>query len=149
MTKVLVALGVGQSPILGKQHRIVSLYGALYRAEYTETKLELCYNVRFVERHNRQNGNPWSFRHTAIYQQMNYKDRVFRSILLHPPNTVETAVKDLLSSMDARSLASHQDPLLVHILMCLITESGWRPFIADLEKEVADLVCLFLYLSIS
>ena len=87
---------------------------------------------------------PWSFRHVALHQKVDGRNGTSRWILLHPPESVKTALEKLFANTNANANSSsgrdRKDMVLMHILVCLITESGWRPFILDLERELEELV---------
>jgi hypothetical protein len=83
---------------------------------------------------------PWSFRNVALYQKFDEKNSTSRWILLQPPRKLKTALKNLFENTHDSHERTRQNFLLIHLLICLITEAGWRPFIADLEKEIDTLV---------
>jgi hypothetical protein len=84
----------------------------------------------------------------ALHQKVDGKNGTSRWILLHPPESVKTALANLFAntntdsddSIFGGSARDRKDAVLMHILVCLITESEWRPFIVDLERELEKLV---------
>jgi hypothetical protein len=91
----------------------------------------------------------------ALHQHVDGKNRTSRYIFLHPPDLVKTALEKLFPSTSINgndgdsSGRDRKNTVLMHILVCFITETGWRPFISDLERELERLVRSMILISCS
>lgn len=130
----------------GMEERASCYYGTLCLSKLLDHKTdldfctELCYNIRYVERHGRGTGDPWSLRQTGIYQQ--YYPVVKRSvwILLEPSKTLQERLRAILDSKPTNSDVAERNPMLLHTLILFMTASNWGSYLDDLDSEVKALV---------
>lgn len=97
------------------------------------------YNLRYADKHGRDRKNPWSIRHTAIYQRFNSATKSSIWILLQPS---EVSYKDLKDAVEDFDNTTHldQSKLLLHELFFWNANKNWRDYINFLQKELLTLV---------
>ena len=102
---------------------------------------ELCYNVRYVERHGRKGEYPWSFRQTALYHKWNESTGTSMWILLQPPDVIKRNLARAFGNDNNESSRFHwKTPFFTHMMILLTTEAGWRAFVIELEKQIENQV---------
>ena len=97
------------------------------------------YNLRYADKHGRDRKNPWSIRHTAIYQQFNSVTQSSIWILLQPSEASYRDFKDALEHLDCTTL-SGQSKLFLHELFFWNADRNWRDYINFLQRELLTLV---------
>lgn len=100
------------------------------------TCVDICYNVRFVERHGRDGlTDPWSFRQAAVYHSYSYERRTCSWVFVQLPKSLRARLK-----REGRPLS----PLLIHVLIHRYCASEWRWYInylSDLVSKMVSIVC--------
>ncbi|KAF3915121.1 hypothetical protein ABW20_dc0101511 [Dactylellina cionopaga] len=101
---------------------------------------ELCYNLRYIEKIDRDGEYPWVFRQVALYHQQN-ADLIPKIILLQPPKKLADYVMERLEATTSyidqkKGVTNHVDLLFAIDLMALrLAEQNWRPFLNHIEAE--------------
>ena len=99
-------------------------------------EIEICYNIRHVERHGRDGKEPWSFRNFAVYQQSPSLGTA-SWMFVNLPLTIQDHLGRVLS--DPESLASPS--MLWHAYIVTASLRNWRWYLNDLEDSLKELVC--------
>lgn len=103
-----------------------------------ENIVEFMYNLRYADKHGLDRKNPWSIRHTAIYQQFNSVTQSSIWILLQPSEASYRDFKDALEHLDCTTL-SGQSKLFLHELFFWNADRNWRDYINFLQRELLTL----------
>lgn len=93
-------------------------------------KLEICYNILYVERHNRRLRDPWSLRQTGVYHQFCNDMTYSRWILLNLGDSFTWIPKEFLEDR------SDTCPLNLHAQLLATSGSHWTEYIEYLELEL-------------
>ena len=101
---------------------------------------EIMYNLRYVDKHNRELNNPWSLRQTAVYQKYTSETRASTWILLQPS---EQAYKSLRNNMATTGNLVYDISIFwLHNIIFRSTEKNWRHYINYLQSNFQSLVRL-------
>jgi hypothetical protein len=104
---------------------------------------EFVYNLRYPEEHGRDLRDPWSMRHTAIYQKYDVEKDTSVWILLQPSKACYQQLRQIFLSDKFGSLQKHRKHFW-HMLFMWSFEQNWRDYINFLEKDLTTLVGLGL-----
>lgn len=98
---------------------------------------DVCYNLRYFERHERDLDFPWSCRQTVMHQKFFMEDS--RSVLLvvQPPKDWNAALDDTKFSLDTHPLTLH-----LRLISCALNKH--KDYLNYVSKEVSALVSLAL-----
>ncbi|CZR63125.1 uncharacterized protein PAC_13022 [Phialocephala subalpina] len=99
--------------------------------------LEMAYNLRYAHKHGRQLRDPWSIRHSAIYQRCEQKTESTCCIIIQPSEAFYCQLKQLLHLNGTRSAPAIT--AVIHSAFLWDTERNWRQYINYLEKELSTL----------
>jgi len=101
---------------------------------------EMCFDVRYPEQNGRNNGDPWSIRHTALYYQYDNSTDMSVSLLIQPSEKLRRQINSLLA---CKALSGFQSFL---IQQAVLVSSGlsWKPYVTHIEKELKILVSRYL-----
>jgi hypothetical protein len=101
---------------------------------------ECAYILKYMEFTNRGSGKePWSFRQTAVYHR--YKPPKYKNcstwILVGASSRAEVRLDRY-----TRSIPNIQDanPFEIHLIFVDTVLTSWRPYIADLTKDIQQQV---------
>jgi hypothetical protein len=119
---------------------IVSIHLDVTQECVLKSLAEFCYNLRYVEKNDRNRGNQWSLRQTGIYQRVDLKCHRSTWILLQPSNYARKRLEENLKHQKKGSCSFEENPMLLHILFLSAAESNWREYIADLQSQLDELV---------
>jgi len=98
------------------------------------TCIDICYNIRFVERHERDGlKDPWSFRQVAVYHSYDYERKKCSWVFIQLPKAVKASI--------VREAKPHS-PLLIHWLIRHYCASEWRWYINYLSDLVSTMVSM-------
>lgn len=100
--------------------------------------VELAYNLRYAHKHGRQLRDPWSIRHSAIYQRCEQKTKSTCCVIIQPSEAFYCQLKQLLHLNGARSAPAIT--AVIHSAFLWDTERNWRQYINYLEKDLSTLV---------
>jgi hypothetical protein len=119
---------------------IVSIHLVVTRECALKSLAEFCYNLRYVEKNDRNRGNQWSLRQTGVYQRVDLKCHRSTWILLQPSNYVRKRLEENLKHQKKGSCSFEENPMILHTLFLSAAESNWREYIADLQSQLDVLV---------
>ncbi|KAL2815795.1 hypothetical protein BDW59DRAFT_153601 [Aspergillus cavernicola] len=101
---------------------------------------DICYNIRYYERHGRELEDPWSCRQSAIHQTYPFSSKQSSWLVIQSPTAFTLDVRDA----QARTTTAAAHPMSPHIQYLAAGNAGWRGYlnyIADrlksLDEEVA------------
>lgn len=103
-------------------------------------KVELCYNIRYVEKHGRQQSCRWSLRQFGIYQSFNPATRHQILIFIQPPDSIYQYLKRHINTPEAtddRGIGLH--PISIHAANLSRALNNWDEYIEDLRSELMQL----------
>lgn len=110
------------------------------------TIIELCYVLRYVEKHGRIGlSDPWSFRKTGIYQQHHFEEGNSQWILIQVPQATLKRLERILEEDSNRSGQTEHSPVAVHLLFLLSCEQKWKTYLDYLSEELSSIVYDLLY----
>ncbi|KAF8537272.1 hypothetical protein BDD12DRAFT_847584 [Trichophaea hybrida] len=95
---------------------------------------EICYNVRYFEKHGRQLEDPWSSRQCSVYQNYSQRSNASTWILIHIPNGTRDHLERFNSETEGSSQSDH--PMRIHMHLLLSCEKNWGPYIGYLGDEL-------------
>ncbi|KAH9214233.1 hypothetical protein DL95DRAFT_504108 [Leptodontidium sp. 2 PMI_412] len=99
---------------------------------------ELAYNLRYADKHGRQLRDPWSIRHSAIYQRCEQKAKSTCCVIIQPSETFYCQLKQLLH-LGNGTRSAPATTAVIHSAFLWDTERNWRQYINYLEKELSTL----------
>lgn len=102
-------------------------------------KLEICYTVRFFEENQRNRGNPWSLRQTAVYQGVDYSTNTSAFIFLQPSSYIEERLGDKLRAIAQDESLHEIRHILLHVVLLSSTLINWRRYIATQMSDLEGL----------
>lgn len=112
------------------------IWGAQNDSTGAFRRSDICYNIRFVERHGRDGlKDPWSFRQVAVYHSYDYERKKCSWVFIQLPKAVIASI--------VREAKPHS-PLLIHWLIRHYCASEWRWYInylSDLVSTMRDVSC--------
>ncbi|KAF2809500.1 uncharacterized protein BDZ99DRAFT_463282 [Mytilinidion resinicola] len=118
-------------------HRVWdSFYSSGLDGNETNSVIELCYVVRYVERNNRSPKNPWSLRQTGIYQQTILHQQNSTWILLQPSQNLYDDLKEKLYGRPTGSDTPIRSSYLLHLDFLSSMASNWGEYIEYLWAEM-------------
>ncbi|KIY00206.1 uncharacterized protein Z520_03891 [Fonsecaea multimorphosa CBS 102226] len=90
---------------------------------------EICYNILYMEKHDRELRDPWSLRQMGVYHQLGTPVRDPRWIILN-------ATRDVLSRLELLLQAgSHQCQMALHCEFLSMLSSNWILYLEYLNSE--------------
>ena len=112
-----------------------------HRGSYiTKNSSEVCYNVRYMERNERNRGSSWSLRQTGVYQRYDTIKKSSVWILLQPSDYMRRRLSETLK----QDCNFHDDnsigPLHLHGLFLSASERNWSDYIEHTQREIESLV---------
>jgi hypothetical protein len=103
-------------------------------------QVEICYTVRYYERHGRDIHNPWSLRQTGLYQRVVVATQQASWIILQYSDTVKDAVIEKLERLTRDHSMMRQRQVLLHLAVLTSSLRNWDEYFeyqaAELEKLV-------------
>lgn len=100
-------------------------------------KAETAYLIKQVERHGREEGNPWSIRQMGIYHRSDISSGdVF--IIINPTTSLKQRLKQY------RQIVSNTSTRALHTIILSCAMENWRFYITDLEKRYLEMVGFLL-----
>ena len=119
----------------------LGLHVSMEMCTLTQSLLEFCYNVRYVERHGRAEPDPWSLRQSGIYQRHFFCDNRSIWILIQPSSTICRLLKEKLRQCITEPSKVDLNPVAGHLVILLAAARTWKEYIDDLRTEADLLVC--------
>ncbi|KAH8745430.1 hypothetical protein F5882DRAFT_446440 [Hyaloscypha sp. PMI_1271] len=114
-------------------------YGSGPEAGKTSPLIELCYNIRYVERNDRSPKNPWSLRQAGIYQQVIPDQQKSIWILLQPYLNLYDNLKEKLDERSTNGETPIHSSHLLHLDFLFSTASNWGEYIEYLWTVIDTL----------
>ncbi|KAH7136338.1 hypothetical protein EDB81DRAFT_801965 [Dactylonectria macrodidyma] len=103
-------------------------------------KLNLCYNLRYVEKHGRPSSSLWSLRQVGVYHSFDPTSNQETIILLQPPDSIYKYLKQSYTSSNIQDCGHHhQHPMDFHVAVLLRTLNNWDEYIEDLRGDLIQL----------
>jgi hypothetical protein len=98
--------------------------------------------LKYAELHDdiREGINPWSIRHTAIYEKRNLESRAITAILIRPSQDMSALLKLAMEEEPTTVLNNCGEMGSLHILMTASLYTGWKGFINYMDGQVSELV---------
>ncbi|KUJ08141.1 uncharacterized protein LY89DRAFT_350958 [Mollisia scopiformis] len=100
-------------------------------------EFELAYNVRYAHKHGRQLRDPWSIRHSAIYQRYEQKTNSTHWVIIQPSESFYCQLKQFLHPN--RTTSALETAAVIHSAFLWDGGRNWRQYINYLEKELSNL----------
>lgn len=120
-------------------------YPSLRSIFNTYGEVEICYNIKYVEKNNRLPDNPWSIRKTGIYQKFEYLKKSSTWILVQPSEQVQRRVREVFKARTAENIEnSVHNPLDIHLVFLSAAAENWRWYYNSLEEALVDRVRIML-----
>ena len=101
---------------------------------------EVCYNVRYMERNERNRGSPWSLRQTGVYQRYDTIKQSSVWILLHPSDYMRRRLSETMRHGSDFHCDISTGPLHLHGLFLSASERNWSDYIEHTQREIESLV---------
>lgn len=95
--------------------------------------IDLCYNLRYFERHGRQLADPWSCRQSAVYQKYYSDSKKSKWIIIQPPIRFASYLKNI-----GACHLSH--PMDLHISYFGIAIAKWREYLNFIDEKLKGFV---------
>ena len=93
---------------------------------------EICYDIRYPEEHKRMLDDPWSIRHTGVYQQFYKEEAVSKWVIVQPSETLKVLIDQCVPE---------DPPFVPHVLVLSMASRNWRWCINYLEQQLSSMVC--------
>ncbi|KAH8882491.1 hypothetical protein GQ53DRAFT_831382 [Thozetella sp. PMI_491] len=93
--------------------------------------IEMCYNIRYPERTNRDFEYPWGLRHMAVCQVYSPEELSSQWILLQPSRLIESRLEPILQNTESSDVLS-----ALNVMILASTEANWRLYVNHLESEI-------------
>ncbi|KAI3317714.1 hypothetical protein HD806DRAFT_514077 [Xylariaceae sp. AK1471] len=100
---------------------------------------EICYTVRFYERHGRGGQNPWSLRQAGLYQRVLVATQQASWILIQYSDTVKDAVVEKLERLTRDSSMMSQRQVLLHLAILTSSLQNWDEYFKYQAEELEKL----------
>ena len=107
---------------------------------YSDYDLEVCYNIRYIDRNGRQDEDPWSLRQIGVYERYSFEKQSSVWFLLQPSAHVCQRLKDDLQMKSSSTSASTDQTLLLHALIQFTASRHWMDYVDDLRLQIEKLV---------
>ncbi|PMD30987.1 hypothetical protein L207DRAFT_641160 [Hyaloscypha variabilis F] len=119
---------------LGYQYRVVEVKRGVEKAMVSEC----CYNINYMERNHRPNGDPWSLRQLGVYQRISFETSDMKWILLHPPNKTQGILERYVeqSGLCCYGDGGLQNPMALHLVFIGFAALGWKEYIEELHSRL-------------
>jgi hypothetical protein len=104
--------------------------------------VEICYTVRFFEENQRNTGNPWSLRQTAVYQGVDHSTGASAFIFLQPSSYIEKRLSDKLYAITQDDSLHGLRHILLHVVLLSSSLVNWDRYISTQVSDLERLVSL-------
>ncbi|KAL2870915.1 uncharacterized protein BJX67DRAFT_210551 [Aspergillus lucknowensis] len=105
---------------------------------------DVCYNIRFYERHGRDLEDPWSCRQSAIHQTYASLSKESSWLIIQPPTAFTPAIKQSGTDGSEMHIPTAGHPMNPHLEYLAASMAGWRGYLnyigdklKGLDEEVA------------
>lgn len=116
----------------------------------TYQEVEICYNIKYVEKNERLENDPWSVRQTCVYQKFEYSKKSSTWILVQPSEKVQSRLPEVFKARTTEDIEnSVHNPLDVHLVFLSAAAENWRWYYNSLEEKLADMVRVIRYPPVS
>ncbi|KAF2848276.1 hypothetical protein T440DRAFT_175165 [Plenodomus tracheiphilus IPT5] len=99
---------------------------------------EIAYTLQFMEKNNRNRGDPWSLRQTGIYQQTTSGNHQSTWIFLHMSQSARMVLEKAIREHLMCLVGSHS-PMTFHGLLIEATMSNWVEYVQNLDAQLRNL----------
>jgi hypothetical protein len=105
---------------------------------------EICYSIRHYELHGRELEDPWSCRHTAIYQKYFVESNSNYStwIIIQSPSAFRENRGALAGELDNQHSTWKKHPMALHLGYLAACGIQWRKYLNHMSEQLTVLVCL-------
>lgn len=128
-----------------EKRRSIDYYGMTASVSPTDfdtyRTVEICYNIKYVERNYRLPDEPWSVRQTCIYQKFEYSKKSSTWILVQPSGQVQSRIGEVFKSRTTEDIGdSVHNPLDLHLVFLSAAAENWRWYYNSLEDKLVEMV---------
>lgn len=128
-----------------EKRRNIDYYGMIAFVSATSFNtygtVEICYNIKYVERNYRLPDEPWSVRQTCIYQKFEYSKKSSTWILVQPSEQVQSRIREVFRSRTTEDIGdSVHNPLDMHLVFLSAAAENWRWYYNSLEEKLVEMV---------
>lgn len=102
--------------------------------------VELCYNVQYMDKNNRNRGDPWSLRQWGIYQQCILSNHRTMWIIVQPPPDICDHIYQILDQNAANAQSSETCAAHIHLAFIALMARNWQEYLEYLQSELAFFV---------
>ena len=105
---------------------------------------EICYSIRHYELHGRELEDPWSCRHTAVYQKYLLESKCNHStwIIVQSPRTFRENRGAIATELDNRHSTWKKHPMALHLGYLAACGMQWRKYLNHMSEQLTILVRL-------
>lgn len=133
------------SPNKPEKQRNIDYYGmtvSIFSTHFdTYGKVEICYNIKYVEKNYRLPDEPWSIRQTCIYQKFEYSKKSSTWILVQPSGQVQSRIQEVFKARTVEDIEkSVHNPLDLHLVFLSAAAENWRWYYNSLEEALVEMV---------
>jgi hypothetical protein len=96
---------------------------------------DICYNMQYFEKHERDTHDPWSCRQSVVYHRYFFDNASSIWLVVQPPRAWESGLDDL-----QYDLSSH--PLVHHLRFIRAAAANLRAYLNSISQSFLDLVYL-------
>jgi hypothetical protein len=100
------------------------------------TRIEVCYNIRYIEPNGRQKGNPWSLRQTGVYQRLDVSEQRSTWVVLQPSKHARANLIPYLEGKDAGNIRCKVTALHVHFVFLYSGIRNWHAYVEYAEAQL-------------
>ncbi|CAF9914376.1 MAG: hypothetical protein HETSPECPRED_001965 [Heterodermia speciosa] len=109
-----------------------------YFGDQVTRRHECCYNFHYVERNNRNRGDPWSLRQMGLYQQFDFSSDRTMWLILQPPGTILDATRQIWNENETGSRAPQRWIVQTHLLYMSLMVRNWQEYLDYLQSDLAS-----------
>ena len=105
-----------------------------------EFYLEFCYNIKYVARNGRSQGNPWSVRQIGVYERLNMHTGQSVWIILEPSVRAYRQFREATESQQISSGGIGSASMILHAAVLVAAGREWGEYLEDLRLQMQRLV---------
>ncbi|KAL2811839.1 hypothetical protein BJX63DRAFT_397920 [Aspergillus granulosus] len=100
---------------------------------------DICYNIRYYERHGRDLEDPWSCRQSAIHQAYNSISKESGWLVIQPPTAFTSAIKQSGTDGSEMCVPTAGHPMNPHLKYLTASMAGWRGYFNYISARLKGL----------
>lgn len=106
----------------------------------TYIQTEFCYNIKYITRNNRTQGDPWSLRQTGIYEKYDVDTGRSTWIVLSPSDRAYRLLQRSHTMTQPDSRDSGIPVMSLHAALLNASAHEWGQYLEDIRNEIQRLV---------